>query len=126
MRKLPFFPLLMLMIPLLAGAADTHHEMAGMNEENNSGTLSAASKAYLDSMKNMHQQMDAGVRADDPDVAFAQGMIPHHEGAIHMAEVELKYGKDPAMRKLAENVISAQKAEIATMQQWLAAHGQKK
>nr|WP_081743017.1 DUF305 domain-containing protein [Candidatus Sodalis pierantonius] len=77
-------------------------------------------------MKNMHEQMDAGVRADDTDVAFAQGMIPHHEGAIYMAEVELKYGKDPAMRKLAENVISAQKAEIATMQQWLAAHGQKK
>ncbi len=43
-----------------------------------------------------------------------------------MAEVELKYGKDPAMRKMAENVISAQKAEIATMQQWLAEHGQKK
>lgn len=126
MRKYPFFPLLLLIAPLVAGAADAHHEMAGMNAENDQGTLSAASKAYLDSMKDMHGDMSAGVKAADPDVAFAQGMIPHHQGAINMAEVELKYGKDLAMRKMAENVISAQKAEIATMQQWLAEHGQKK
>jgi uncharacterized protein (DUF305 family) len=40
-----------------------------------------------------------------------------------MAKLELKYGKDPELRKMAEGIISAQEAEIATMQTWLKAHG---
>jgi uncharacterized protein (DUF305 family) len=42
-----------------------------------------------------------------------------------MAEVELKYGKDPEMRKLAENIINAQQAEIEQMQKWLKVHNKK-
>jgi len=53
---------------------------------------------------------------------YAAGMLPHHIGAVKMAEVELKYGKDPEMRKLAENIINAQQAEIEQMQKWLEAH----
>ena len=52
-------------------------------------------------------------------------MLPHHIGAVKMAEVELKYGKDPEMRKLAENIINAQQAEIEQMQKWLKAHNKK-
>ena len=40
-------------------------------------------------------------------------------------EVELKYGKDPEMRKLAENIINAQQAEIEQMQKWLKVHNKK-
>jgi uncharacterized protein (DUF305 family) len=56
------------------------------------------------------------------DRDFAAMMIPHHQGAIDMAQAELRYGKDPTMRRLAQDVIAAQKKEIAMMQRWLTTH----
>ncbi len=64
-------------------------------------------------MKNMHEKMMATVNESNPDKAFAKGMIAHHEGAIAMAETELKYGKDPEMRKLAQDIIKAQKVKLS-------------
>jgi uncharacterized protein (DUF305 family) len=47
----------------------------------------------------------------------------HHQGAIDMAEMELKNGKDASMRKMAQEVIKAQKKEIATIDRFLAKQG---
>ena len=89
-------------------------------------TDSAMQQELMQGMSQMHQDMMAAAQYKDPDVAFAAGMLPHHIGAVKMAEVELKYGKNPEMRKLAEDIINAQQAEIEQMQKWLKAHNKKK
>ncbi|MBK4313773.1 DUF305 domain-containing protein [Enterobacter hormaechei] len=83
---------------------------------------STSSQEYMSGMKDMHDKMMAAVNEPNPDKAFAKGMIAHHEGAIAMAETELKYGKDPEMRKLAQDIIKAQKGEIEQMNKWLGSH----
>ena len=88
-------------------------------------TDSAMQQELMQGMNQMHQDMMAAAQYKDPDVAFAAGMLPHHIGAVKMAEVELKYGKNPEMRKLAEDIINAQQAEIEQMQKWLKAHNKK-
>jgi len=81
---------------------------------------SEATTGYLAAMDKMHGPMMEGVKAADPDVAFVRGMIAHHEGAIEMAVVRLKYGKDEQTKKWAEDVIRQQQREIDEMQAWLA------
>lgn len=75
--------------------------------------------AYMDIMNKMHQAMSAGVQAKNADVGFAKGMIPHHEGAIAMAKVQLQYGKDAEMKALAQKIVDTQQSEISVMQNWL-------
>jgi uncharacterized protein (DUF305 family) len=54
-------------------------------------------------------------RTGNADQDFVASMIPHHQGAIDMAKVELQYGKDPMLRKLAEGIVAAQEKEIAEL-----------
>ncbi len=56
-------------------------------------------------MEKMHAPMMDGMRHPDPDVAFVLGMIPHHQGAVDMARVQLKYGADRDNRAFAEHMI---------------------
>jgi uncharacterized protein (DUF305 family) len=53
------------------------------------------------------------------DIDFVLMMIPHHQGAIDMAKLELEYGKNPEMRQLATDIVAAQEKEIAAMKAWL-------
>ncbi len=83
---------------------------------------SPSDAGYKAAMDRMHKDM-ATPLTGDADVDFVRGMIPHHQGAIDMAKVELEHGKDPALRKMAEEIVKAQEAEIAVMKAWLAKRG---
>jgi uncharacterized protein (DUF305 family) len=80
-------------------------------------SLTIAQKAYAKVNDDMHKGMAA--IAEDADVAFMQGMIAHHKGAIDMSQVVLEHGKDAKTRAMAETIIKAQTSEIAEMEAWL-------
>jgi uncharacterized protein (DUF305 family) len=79
---------------------------------------SPADKAFAASMKTMMNGMHAKPTGK-PDKDFVLMMIPHHQGAIDMAKVELQYGADPQLRQLATDIVAAQEKEIAQMKAWL-------
>ena len=83
----------------MAGGGDMHGSMMGM-------------------MKGMESMKTTG----DPDHDFAMMMKMHHQGAIDMAQMELKSGKDASMRAMAKKIIEAQQKEIKQFDQWLAKH----
>lgn len=71
------------------------------------------------SMERMDRQMASAPMNGDVDHDFAAMMIPHHQGAIDMAKAELISGKDPVMRRLAQEILVDQQSEIDAMQLWL-------
>ncbi|KQM82381.1 DUF305 domain-containing protein [Agromyces sp. Leaf222] len=96
---------------LLAGCSGTGSsgDMSGMDH--------GSSPAPSDS--------DAAADFNDADVAFAMGMIAHHQQAIEMSDMLLeKDGVDPAVADLAQTIKDAQQPEIDTMTEWLDDWGQ--
>jgi uncharacterized protein (DUF305 family) len=70
-------------------------------------------------MANMDHNMAAAPMNGNVDHDFAAMMIPHHQGAIDMAKAELSYGKDPAMRRMAQEILVEQQSEIDAMNLWI-------
>lgn len=93
--------------------------MGGVDPEKMPAHVKENMGKMMVTMPAMHKSM----MIENPDVAFACGMIAHHQGAIDMAQVLLAHGKNPDMRKLAEEIIAAQVGEIALMTSWLAENG---
>ena len=99
-----------------------HGTTSGSHAAQPKGDTGPSSLAFQGINTKMHGAMDI-VFTGNADVDFVKGMIPHHQGAIEMAKTVLAFGKDPEVRKFAEEIIRAQESEIALMQGWLKKNG---
>lgn len=79
--------------------------------------------------QEMHQRMMGGARSmqdmpmtGDVDKDFAVMMRAHHQQAVEMAQVQIRSGKSPELKKMAQKIMVDQKREIAQFDTWLAAH----
>ncbi len=91
-----------------------HHAMAAHG-------ASPSDRAYANAMATMMAHMHTKPTGD-ADRDFVVMMLPHHQGAVDMAQVELQYGKDPELLALARAVVDSQAKEIKQMDEWLAKH----
>jgi uncharacterized protein (DUF305 family) len=98
-----------------------HSSHSGMDMSSGSSGSFAVSteRTFVQLMNDAMDSMDHGMKdapmTGDPDHDFAVMMIPHHQGAIDMAKVELLFGKDPVLRRLAQEIIVTQDQEITLM-----------
>ncbi len=76
--------------------------------------LNAATRELDAAMANMHKAMMVPYTGD-ADIDFLRGMIPHHQGAVEMAKIQLKYGENSQVKRLAREIIRAQEYEINLM-----------
>jgi uncharacterized protein (DUF305 family) len=102
-------------------AQDTHqHNHAVFTGPAPAPFIASTARSFAQLMDDAMGVMDYGMRAapmdGKPNHDFVTMMIPHHQGAVDMAKVELLYGKDPALRRLAQEIIVSQDSEIAVMQ----------
>lgn len=86
------------------------HQMSNGSMMNNSGGMH-------DMMNGMMSGLE-GKTGNDFDKAFLSEMIVHHEGAVEMAEKVLAVSDRLELRKLAQDIITAQNGEISMMRKW--------
>lgn len=103
--------------------------MTGPGHAMSEGRMASGGKATGSShgedmgMSEMMASMSAGLEGKSGvefDRAFLSEMIVHHQGAVKMAELALKNSGRSEIRDLAEDIVSAQKREIADMEAWQA------
>ena len=96
--------------PPLAFAHDAHSpaQQATASEEN---AFLAENEAAMNKMMSAMEAKPTG----DIDRDFVAMMTPHHQGAIDMAVLELRYGKNEQLRRIAQEIIVSQMQEIAAM-----------
>jgi hypothetical protein len=82
----------------------------------------AGSYPMMQSMMKSMDQMKSMPTTGDIDKDFAMMMRVHHQGALEMADLELKSGKDPKMKAMAREIIEGQRKEIKEFDDWLAKH----
>lgn len=87
-----------------------------------SNDMGKMDNSMMESMKMTMSKMKGMTMTGDFDLDFANMMIMHHQAAIDMSEVELAKGSDAQIKTMAQKIITAQKAEIAQLQQFASQH----
>ena len=114
MKKLLFvLALLGVTTQLVQAQHHNHHQDHDKEKTTNVKSI------YLSMMDKMMVEMEKTPMGQNPETAFLQQMIPHHQGAIEMAEYEIAHGKDNEMIQLAKSILIEQKSEIEQMKRWL-------
>jgi len=72
----------------------------------------------MDSMKGMDMNKLTAASGNEFDLMFLEQMTPHHQGAVVMARVALTKAEHPEIKRIAEQIISAQEREISQMNGW--------
>ena len=105
-------------IPTFAAPATQHtsHPQEGMPAD------APYWEGLMDSMTRMHAAMSSTRSSADPDTDFVALMLPHHQAAIDMARIELTFGTDPQLRRLAQEIVTDQESEIQLMRLWEKTH----
>ena len=84
--------------------------------------MSASHMEMMRQMEAMNKAMMGAPMTGNPDQDFVAMMTPHHQGAIDMARIYLRDGKDPDTRRMAETIIADQEREIGEFKAWQAKH----
>ncbi|UOQ77554.1 DUF305 domain-containing protein [Hymenobacter sp. 5516J-16] len=105
---------------LTAAAARLKSAPANYQPENPADPFSSKMKASMDGM-----MQDLPQPATDPDLSFNQLMTVHHQSAVDMAQAQLAHGRDPQLKKMAQQMITAQQQEIQQFKAWHAANANK-
>ena len=116
-RRIVLTSILVTSIAGIAFAQSVHHGDPTSGQDNSADSTFASQ--MMQAMDRMNSGMAAARPTGDPDRDFAAMMIPHHQGAIDMAKVELIYGRDPILRRLAQGIIVEQQQEIELMERSL-------
>src|SRR5690242_5480797 len=95
---------------------------AAAQQSMHAGMHDSSPNPMMQSMQGMQKELSAAPMTGDADHDFAAMMSPHHQGAIDMARAELDHGKDPVLRRMAQDIIAAQEKEIGDLKDWLAKH----
>ncbi|MEH2113628.1 DUF305 domain-containing protein [Nostoc sp.] len=104
---------------LMTGCTSTASQIQSQAPEGN--TTNANDKQMMNhgsGMMNHSMRMDLGPADANFDLRFIDAMIPHHQGAVEMANVAQQKSKRPEIKKLADNIIKSQNQEITQMKQW--------
>lgn len=80
---------------------------------------SPADRAFDQAMTQMHRSMVAAPMTGDTDRDFLVMMIAHHQGAVEMCRIELRYGHNAQVLGLCRNIIASQSAQIQEMEELL-------